>query len=97
MPKIKRDAKKRIWRSLLSHLAKKNPPKTTAIDLADDVEMDYHCILQVLRRLRDWGYVKLVGFEPAEGDRGRQRHVFEVTPRGQRAAEYSPKRKRNRR
>lgn len=69
----------------------------TAADLAKEVGIDYPSVLQVMRRLRSWGYVRIVGFNPPKGGLGRQRHVFEVTDKGMKKAEWESGKRRKKR
>jgi hypothetical protein len=82
-------AKYRIWPDAIAALATRNPPTLTftAADVAaargDDNVVG---AANLLKRLRDWGYIRLVGFEPPRGGRaaGRRRHVYELTEKGMR-------------
>lgn len=86
----------RIWRVALEALEGMNPPASiTAHQLAEVLGIHRNAAANLLRRLRSWGYVRLVGFAPSQGDelgRGRQRQVFELTDSGRNQANYKPRR-----
>lgn len=93
MPKQpKQDSRGRIWRDALARLAAKGGAFTVA-DAVEDLGMQYPHTSQLLRRLRQWGHLKLSGnSEPRrmEGRHagGRPGHVYEVTDHGMKYLEW---------
>lgn len=87
----------KIWRDVLAHVVSRKAATFTVAAVAGELDLDYASAGQVVGRLRQWGHVRLVGFEdPAStrenpSGRGRRRNVFEVTDHGRRAAEYHRK------
>jgi len=71
-----------IWHKVLGYCAGTNPPTFTAADLVEGLGMLYPNAAQVCKRLQNWGYLRVVGFAPPAGGRGRRRKVYEVTASG---------------
>lgn len=83
MAKRQPTAKATIWHGVLAHCAEECPAAGfTAADLEQGLKMAYPCAAQVLKRLQTWGYLRVVGFAPPAGGRGRRRKVYEVTASG---------------
>ena len=88
---------KKIWRGDLSGLAEENPPRQfTAADVAQEQELSYAAASNLLRRLKTWGHIRLVGFLPAASKtgQGRRKKVYEVTDHGRKSAAFRKGRKR---
>jgi DNA-binding MarR family transcriptional regulator len=79
----------KIWRQVLARISSKNPPEFTAGDVAKDFGMAYANAAQLLRRLQNWGHIRVLAFDPpAGGGAGRRRKVYEMTDHGKKVAKY---------
>jgi predicted transcriptional regulator len=76
------------WRVLLEAMAGTNGATFTAADVASETRMARSAVSQILQRLRRWGHLRVIGFEPPKGGIGRRLYVYEVTDHGKRAAAW---------
>lgn len=70
-------------------LTEQNPPEPFTVEsITDELDITSASASMVLKRLRTWGYIRLVSFEEAEGGVGRRKHVYELTKMAHRYAEH---------
>lgn len=88
----------KIWREVLEWILGRKPPEVTAGDVAGQFDLSYPSASQLLERLRRWGNIRILGFDPAkrkndEGG-GRRRKVYEITEKGKKTVAWSKRRKK---
>jgi len=89
----------KIWRGVLEWLGGRK--EFNAGDVAEEFDLSYAGASQLLERLRKWGYLRVLGYDPAvhtnpkrKSQGGRRRKVYEVTEAGKRAIEWGRKRRK---
>lgn len=86
------------WKDILASL--EGEEEFDAGKVAKAQKMPYANAAQMLKRLQNWGYIRVVGFDPAvrrnpkgRSMGGRRRKVYELTPHGKKSIEYHRKKR----
>lgn len=86
------------WKSILASLEEEE--EFDAGKVSKTHKMPYANAAQILRRLQTWGYIRVVGFDPAvrrnpkgRSMGGRRRKVYELTEHGKKSIMYHRKTK----
>jgi len=84
-----RDERYRIWPEILRRIGKREVSSADVADMLDYPSTEqggkraHWTACQLLRRLKNWGYIRRSGFaDPEGGGVGRRRALYEITQKG---------------